>query len=169
MIPNPLHPAVVHFPVVLMVLLPLIAAVVLWRLHEGARLRGWGIVVITVALVAGSGLVAKETGEDQGDRVEKVVPASALEAHEDAADVFVVVALVVLGVALLGLAPGAVGRSARLATLAGSLALGYFGWRVGDLGGKLVYQHGAASVYASATPPRPGSTPAHESEEGEQH
>jgi hypothetical protein len=152
----------VHFPIVLMVFLPLVTAVVLWRLHDGARSRLWGYVVLTAALVVGSALVSKETGEDQGDRVEKVVPESALDAHEDAADVFTIVALVVLGTALLGLAPGTVGRSARLLTLAGTLALGYFGWRVGDLGGKLVYQYDAGSAYGSTTV---GPGPAREHEE----
>jgi hypothetical protein len=31
----------------------------------------------------------------------------------------------------------------------GALALVWFGWRVGDLGGKLVYEHGAASAYTT--------------------
>ena len=149
MIPNPLHPAVVHFPIVFMTFLPLVTAFVLWRLHDGARLRTWGWVVLTGALVVGSGMVAKETGEDQAERVERVVPEAAVDAHEEAADLFVAVAWAVLGLSLVGFVPGLAGRSARVVTFLGTLALGYAGWRVGDLGGKLVYQHGAASAYTA--------------------
>jgi len=150
-LPEPLHPAVVHFPIALMAFLPLVAAVVLWRLHDGARLRTWGWVTLTATLVVAAGVVAQETGEDQEERVERVVPKEAIEAHHDAAHAFVFVAWVVLGLSLVGFAPGFVGRSARLVTLVGTLALAYFGWRVGDLGGKLVYQHDAASAYTSDT------------------
>ena len=34
MLPNPLHPAVVHFPIVLMFLLPISAGVALWALFR---------------------------------------------------------------------------------------------------------------------------------------
>jgi hypothetical protein len=151
MIPNPLHPAVVHFPIVLAVFLPLIAAVVLWRIHDGARVRSWAYVALTAALLVVSGLVAKKTGEDQEDRVEAVVPEAALHDHEEAAETFLLVGWVVLGTALVGFAPGMVGKGGRLIAVAGTLALLWFGWRVGDLGGKLVYQHGAAAAYTTAT------------------
>jgi hypothetical protein len=149
MIPYPLHPAVVHFPIVFAILLPLVAAVVLWKIHDGARVRSWGYVALTAALLAGTGIVAKESGEDQEETVEAVVPEAALHDHEEAADTFVLVAWIVLGTALVGLAPGIVGKGARLVTLAGALALAGSAWRVGDLGGKLVYRHGAASAYAA--------------------
>jgi hypothetical protein len=47
------------------------------------------------------------------------------------------------------------------------LALGYFGWRVADLGGKLVYREGAAAAYV--TPGAGGSSapPAGESHDGD--
>jgi len=168
-LPDPLHPAVVHFPIVLMAFLPLIALVVLWRLHDGARLRTWGWVTLTAALVVAAGVVAQETGEDQEERVERVVSKEAIEAHHDAAHAFVRVAWVVLGLSLVGFAPGFVGKSARLVTLAGTLALAYFGWSAGDLGGKLVYQHGAASAYTTDTiPPPPSVGPAEEQAQPEE-
>jgi hypothetical protein len=149
MIPYPLHPAVVHFPIVLAVFLPVIGAVVLWRIHDGASPRSWAYVAVTAALLVASGMVAKKTGEDQEDRVESVVPESALHDHEEAADAFLLVAWIVLGAALVGLAPGRAGAAGRVAAFVGALALVWAGWRVGDLGGKLVYQHGAASAYAA--------------------
>jgi hypothetical protein len=167
MLLNPLHPAVVHFPIVLMTFLPLITMFVLWRLHDGARLRTWGWVVLTAVLVVGSGLVAEETGEDQEERVEQVVHESAVEAHHEAAEAFVLAAWIVLGLSLVGFAPGLAGRGARVLTLLGTLALGYFGVRVGDLGGRLVYEHGAASAYTTdaGTPGTPMSEETHNGED----
>lgn len=160
MIPYPLHPAVVHFPIVLAVFLPVIAAVILWKIHDGARQRSWGYVVLTAVLLVGSGLVAKETGEDQEDKVEQVVPEGAVHDHEEAAEAFLLAAWIVLGISLVGFAPGVAGKAGRLVAFAGTLAVLWFGWRVGDLGGKLVYQHGAASAYTAdaaggAQPPTP--------------
>ncbi|MDH3497706.1 MAG: hypothetical protein OER21_13175 [Gemmatimonadota bacterium] len=148
MLPNPLHPSVVHFPIVFMALLPIIAAFVMWRLHDGARLRAWGYVALTAALVVGSGWLATRTGENEEDTVERVVAEDAIHAHEEAAETFLLAAWVVLGLAVVGFAPGLVGRGARWLAFLGSVALVGLGWRVGDLGGKLVYEHGAASAYA---------------------
>jgi uncharacterized membrane protein len=151
MLPTPLHPAVVHFPIVLMLFLPMVTAVLVWRLHDGARRRTWGFVTLTAVLLVVSGVVAKETGEDQKERVERVlVSEQPLEAHQEAADVFLVGAWLVLGVSLVGFAGGVTGTSARLATLAGAIVVTWLGWRVGDRGGKLVYEHGAASAYVGA-------------------
>jgi len=160
MIPYPLHPAVVHFPIVLAVFLPAIAAIVLWRIHDGARLRSWGYVVLTAVLLVGSGVVATETGEDQEEKVEQVVPEGAVHDHHEAAEAFLLTAWIVLGVSLVGFAPGLAGKAGRLVAFAGTLAVLWFSWRAGDLGGKLVYQHGAASAYTAdaaggAQPPAP--------------
>ena len=165
MIPHPLHPAVVHFPIVLMLFLPAIAAVVIWRLHDGAPRRLWGYVVLTAILLVVSGVVAKEAGEDQADRVERVIASTQpLEAHEEAADLFMVGAWVVLGLSLVGFAGGLTGKSARLTTLAASAVLVWLGWRVGDRGGKLVYEYGAANAYVQSAPPT-SATPERPTEE----
>jgi len=168
MIPHPLHPAVVHFPIVLMLFLPVLAAVVIWRLHDGAPRRLWGYVVLTAILLVVSGVVAKEAGEDQADRVERVLASDQpLEAHEEAADVFMAGAWVVLGVSLVGLAGGLTGKSARLGTLAVSAVLVWLGWRVGDRGGKLVYEYGAANAYVQSAPTM-RTAPATPTEEGDE-
>jgi hypothetical protein len=164
MLPNPLHPAIVHFPIVFMLLLPVIAAVVLWRLHDGARRRAWALVVGTALLVSVSGLVALKTGGAEEDTVEAVVAERAIHDHEEAAERFLMVSWIVLGVAVVGALPGVAGRGGRALTLVGSLALVYFGVRVGDLGGKLAYQEGAASAYTSSAT-RTAASPADHGED----
>lgn len=150
MLPDPLHPAVVHFPIVFAFLLPLFAIGALWVIRKGVRAtRAWAIPLAFSAGLALSSWVAVETGESQEDRVEGVVAESAFESHEDAAQGFLTASAILLVIAVAGLAPGLVGRSARVVATAGALALVVMGARVGHSGGQLAYQHGAASVYAN--------------------
>ena len=156
MLPNPLHPAIVHFPVVLAFLLPIFAIGSLWVIRKGATARrAWAIPVALSAALALSAFVAVKTGEAQEDRVEDVVPGHAMDTHEDAAELFQTASGILLLVTVAGLAGGVVGRSARLLATAGAVALVFAAASVGHSGGELVYRHGAASAYAdAAAPPR---------------
>jgi uncharacterized membrane protein len=156
MIPDPLHPAVVHFPVVLAVLLPIFAAGALWAIRKGARpARAWAIPLAVAAALSLSAWVAVQTGEAQDERVERVVAEAPLEAHEESAELFLTMSGVLLVVAAAGLVRGAVGRSARLAATVGAVALVVAAARVGHSGGQLVYRYGAAAAYV---PPASDST-----------
>src|SRR5512134_3910744 len=106
MLPTPLHPAIVHFPIVFMLLLPVVVGVVLWRLHDGARRRAWGLVIGTAVLVSASALVALKTGQAEEDTVETVVAEAPIHEHEEAAERFLLVSWIVLGVAVVGALPG---------------------------------------------------------------
>ena len=89
MLPDPLHPAVIHFPIVLMVLLPLVAAWALWTIRRGARpAAAWLVPLVTAAALALSSWIAVETGEREEDRVERVVPEASMHGHEEAAERF---------------------------------------------------------------------------------
>ena len=69
MLLDPLHPAVVHFPVVLAFLLPLFAAGALWAIRRGAApRRAWLLPIAGAAALALSAWVAVETGEAQTER-----------------------------------------------------------------------------------------------------
>jgi hypothetical protein len=94
--------------------------------------------------------VANETGEQDAERVEEmVVQESAVEAHEEAAEQFLAVSALVAALTGVGLVRGRVGGGARLlGTLCAPGLLG-LGWRVGHLGGELVYRHGAAAAYTA--------------------
>lgn len=152
MLPNPLHPAIVHFPIALVILLPFFAIGALWAIRRGSPSRKtWAIPVAVAAMLTLSAFVALRTGQTEGERVEKVVPESVVETHEEAAESFLVLSGVLLLVAGVGLAGGVVGRSARLVATAGAIALTAVGFQVGRAGGELVYRHGAANAYASAT------------------
>ena len=149
MLPDPLHPAVVHFPVVLAFLLPLFALGALWAIRRGAApRRAWSLPLAVAGALLLSSWAAIQTGEAQEERVERVVADQPLDTHEEAAETFIAATWVVLLVIGAGLAPGIVGKSARVLGTAGAVVLVAGAAWVGHSGGQLVYQHGAASAYA---------------------
>lgn len=152
MLPNPLHPAVVHFPVVLAFLLPLFAAGAVWAIRRGARpRRAWSIPLGIAVALAASAWAAVESGEEQGERVEQVVAEQPLEAHEEMAEALLASSAALVVIAAAGLLGGLAGRAARIATAVGSVALMVVTARVGHSGGQLVYQYGAASAYTTSS------------------
>jgi uncharacterized membrane protein len=158
MIPEPLHPAIVHFPIVLAVLAPFIAAGTFWAIQSGRFPgRSWlGILILQVALV-GTAWIATETGEHEEDRVERVVAERHIEEHEEAAERFLVLAALVLPLAAAGLLSGRVGAINRGMTVALSLVALIAEGSAGHSGGELVYRHGAAMAYAQPGPDEAGS------------
>ena len=155
MLPDPLHPALVHFPIVFTVLLPLVILGALWMARRNPSRRTWAAPVVAAAALSASAWLAVQTGETQEERVESAVADAPLEDHEHAASRFLLFSLGVLGVTAVGLARERVGKLARGAALAGSLGLAVAGYQVGRSGGELVYQHGAAAVYADVGNPAP--------------
>src|SRR5688500_17227972 len=104
MLPDPLHPAVVHFPIVLMFLLPVAAVAALWRIRNGARVsRAWTLVLAAAAALAASAWLAVETGESDEEAVERVVAEAPIGRHEEAAERFLLLAGGMVVLAGLGL------------------------------------------------------------------
>lgn len=164
MLPEPLHPAVVHFPIVLAVLLPVAAVGALIATRRGASVRRVWVIPVGLALaLTVSAWAATETGEAQEDRVERVVPESALHAHEERAERFLVLSGVVLLVLAGGMLGGSLGASSRLVGAVGATLLLVPAFQVGSSGGELVYEFGAAQVYVTdASAGERGEAPADE-------
>lgn len=166
MVPDPLHPAVVHFPMALAALLPLAAVLALWAIHRGGRaLHVWAVPVALAALLTGTAWLSLETGEEEEDRVEAVVSEAALHEHEEAAERFLLFAGLLTVVAGVGLAGGALGSAGRILATVGTLGVLAAGIQVGSLGGELVYTHGAGAAYVDG--PTGGDAAARRSEETE--
>lgn len=145
-----LHPKVVHLPIALAVLMPLVSGGLLlawWR--EWLPRRTWLVSVLLQALLVATSYAAIETGEADEDRVERVVAERFIEAHEEAAELFIWLAA---GALLLYVATAAI-RNERVAklfaalSLVASLVVLGAGYRVGEAGGALVYTHGAANAF----------------------
>jgi uncharacterized membrane protein len=165
MLPDPLHPAIVHLPIALALLMPMLALVVALAIRRGALPRySWAGIVALQLLLVGSGWLAIETGEDQEERVERVVREHYIEEHEERAEAFVwgsAATAVVLSVGLAASPAATVARAVGVAATVGVLGLGI---RVGHSGGELVYEHGAAAVYAKAAPTRAARASSHDSD-----
>jgi uncharacterized membrane protein len=148
MLPEPLHPAVVHFPVVFVVLLPIVALIGLFLIFRGGSARrSWIPVVALAAALTATSWVAVQTGELEEDTVERVVAESAIDEHEERAELFFPLTLAGLLVVSTGLLNGRPGQVMRGVFVAFALGLTYAGYEVGHSGGELVYEHGAASAY----------------------
>lgn len=155
------HPKVVHVPIALAVLMPLVSGV-LWLAWWRGWLpaRAWALGVMLQGVLVVSSVVALRTGEAEEDRVERIVPERAIEAHEEAAELFAAASGVVLGVMALAwvTARTKLGRPIAAVAALGTLIVFALGYRTGEMGGELVYRHNAASAYAgpagSATPMR---------------
>jgi uncharacterized membrane protein len=156
----PLHPAIVHVPLGLSLVLPLVAfgvTVGLWRAWISPR--AFWMVVALQAVVFGAGFVALETGEKEGERIERVVGKTRIHEHEEAAERFMVAAGVSLAVGIAGLFLMKREKALRWAAAgatAGTVAAAALALSAGKAGGELVYLHGAAAVYAQPVGPTIG-------------
>jgi hypothetical protein len=146
----PLHPAIVHVPLGLAMVLPLVAAALTVAVWRGTLPRGALAVVTGLLLVlAGSGLVAASLGDGEAKRAVAVAPREAIEEHEEAADAFVWTAVAVLAVSVVALVVPR-GKAAPLAAVvtAGTLAVAALAVNAGMKGGELVFRYGAGSTAA---------------------
>lgn len=148
MLPDPLHPALVHLPLALAVLVPLSIALAVLAIRSGALPgRIWLAVVLLQALLVGSAWLAADAGHDEEERVEQVVAESTIKEHEELAERFLWAGGLVLAIVAAGLLPGVPGAVARVGALLASLLALAAAVQVGHTGGELVYRHGAAGVY----------------------
>lgn len=148
----PLHPAIVHFPMGVAMLMPFIAAGFAWALWtRRAGTLAWMAVVALQAVLLASSLIAINTGGTEEERVERVVPESAIAAHEEAAEQFAWATggTLVLAAMVLLFKRREVSGPLTAGVVVATLAVAGLGFRVGHAGGQLVYLHGAASAYAS--------------------
>ncbi len=160
MFPDPLHPAVVHFPIVLLLFgAPLAVAAVFWRKNFLPSLAA-----LVLVLGATGALVAAFTGEQDAEMAGELSPAGeeTLEQHEEwgerARNFGVAAALLACASAAAFRWPTparGLGAAAALAALAAAFAVA----QAGHFGGQVVYKHGvgvntAASGESSAVAPK---------------
>jgi uncharacterized membrane protein len=154
LIPDPLHPAVVHFPIVL-ILLGAVAAIVaaFWR---GGHLPRFAALLLGLGALAA--WAAVESGESSGGLLEtgSAQMEGLVDAHQTWAKrtlaVTIVGAVAAVASALAGRWPRIARGVAAVAALA-SAAAAYSVYETGHRGGALVYHH-AAGVEVAANAPQ---------------
>ena len=144
----PLHPIVVHFPIALAVLVPLLALGVLFAL---ARCqwpeKAWHLVLAAQALLFVSSIVAMKSGEKDEGKVGKYVQAKNLHDHEEWGEKMPIVTGAVLVLCAL---PLFLPRRRKLLlniAVAASVLGAIPAILTGHSGGKLVYQDGATDAH----------------------
>jgi uncharacterized membrane protein len=148
MLPDPLHPAVVHLPIALAVLIPFFAILGTGLIYKNLLpARSWILIVVLQAMLIGSGWVAFETGEHEEDRIEQIVAEDLIEEHEEGAERFLLLAGLGLLATGAGLFSGRAGSMGRIVGSVVTIAVLALAVSVGHSGGELVYKHGAANAY----------------------
>lgn len=143
-LPDPLHPAMIHFPVVLILLGTFAAFVaVFWRRNH--------VPVMAAALLllgAMGAWVAVQTGKSDGGLLETLSPQgeALLEEHENWGQRTMIIASFATAIAIASAVMFRFPRVARVTAVAAALTAGvasYGVYQTGHRGGALVFQHGA--------------------------
>ncbi len=150
-LPSPLHPAVVHFPIALLMIGAPVAVLAVF-------LRRWHLpwlVAILLVLGASGAMVAVATGEQEGEMVEGGSQAveRVLEEHEEFGEMTRNLAVVaaVLAVAAAALSRVRIaGRGLSVLAAVAAAAAAYCVAQTGHYGGQLVYRHGAGVNISAA-------------------
>jgi len=152
-VPNPLHPAVVHFPIVLLLLGAAAAIVaVFWRRHQIPKLAA-----VVLGLGALGAWVAVESGESDGGLVENTSAQvnALIDAHETWAKrtlgISILAAFAAGGSVMTARWPR-IARAVAVVAAVVSLAAAYGVYQTGHRGGALVYRHGAGVEVAANQP-----------------
>lgn len=172
-LPEPLHPAVVHFPIALLLLGAAVALLAVF-------VRRWHLplfAAILLSLGAIGAVAATVTGEEEEEKVEHAIPSAEplLEEHADwgerARNAGIVAALFAV-IAVLAAGKPVGGRVLSVLAACAALVAGYCVAQAGHFGGDLVYRHGAGvtldrgSGSGANFPPARGE---HGEEEHEEH
>ncbi len=156
----PWHPAIVHLPLSLAVLIPLLGGTLWWVARKDDQLAGWvfrlPLGAQIMALV--TAIISQRTGDADHSRVKEVVDIAIIHAHEEAGEMFTIACGVVLAIWFASAAAreAKVARTAALIAIVAGLVAGGLGLRAGHLGGELVYTHGAAEAWRSGGEIDPG-------------
>ena len=143
----PLHPIVVHFPIVLGSLLPFLGLLLWWAIKKNIMPHSVWVLVMVMALAYGaSSIVAVEAGEADEEKVEEIVSERVIEEHEEAGEVIPWVAGALFLVSVAGLVKKN-SHAIRLSLVILSFIAIIPLVSAGHTGGELVYQYGAANAH----------------------
>jgi hypothetical protein len=139
-----LHPQVVHLPIALAVLMPLVSLGLFAAWLSGyLPRRTWLIALVLQAILVGSAFAALRTGEDDEEIGEKYAGKHDVHEHEEAGELFFFVSIGVL------VAVGAAhfvrqekpARIIAAVAVAGTIAVLVLGYRTGQAGGHIIHDH----------------------------
>lgn len=150
--PTPLHPIIVHFPLALAFILPLLALIFSFFIRKGKfESRTWLVIAGLQIFTLVAGYAALQTGEREEDLVEHVTGKPPIHEHEERAEMFVAGLVAATAIAVMA---HFVRPSAQFYTQLCAVMLmvfnSFLGYRTGESGGALVYKFGAPNAYMAA-------------------
>ena len=160
-VPNPLHPAIVHFPIVLTFLGTVLAlfSIITRRLC----LPLYAALILVLAAIGAQVAVMTGGAQDSLFATLSQDQKALVGEHADWGENGRTALMVAAALSLIGLALHRFGRSRRLfavlTTLAGCVAC-FFVFRTAQLGGHLVFQHGIGVQPTTSPTEAPSATPA---------
>ena len=164
--PELLHPAIVHLPLGISIVLPVLALLAVWlhfkRRDESAVFaRFWAALMVCLIAASIGAFVAHETGEAGEHLIGKSLPDGVVEIHEKYSKVFSALLYAATAVGALGffLHGRLKGYAILVVTALCSAAL-FAGILTGNAGGNLVLKHKAANYLNPQNATRPAVGPA---------
>lgn len=149
----PLHPGVVHIPLALAIVLPIISVLFLYLFKKGKVQRlTWAFVITLHILLTSGALGSIKTGELDEDKVKQVVTKEIIHEHEEKAETFMAATVVALIFSLITMFTKTVKhfRVAAHTTVGVQIVVLGLALIVGHSGGELIYKHGAASAHVDS-------------------
>ena len=145
----PLHPFMAHIPLVLALCLPIVlVSSIVFIMKKKISPRIWWLPVVVQITIVIFSYIALETGEAQEDTVLQFVAKPFVQQHENAAEIFSGLGVILLGLMVVVLFVGEnLARNLRFLTAALSLIPLAAGLYAGRLGGAIAYTHGGAEAY----------------------
>ena len=144
----PLHPAIVHLPIGIALMLPILNILFFWLFKTGKAKREASMILIIMHLgLATTSFLAMQLGEIEEEKIEHQIDHNALENHEHKGEFYAqaTIALALVSVLLVFT------RGRRFEQVLGLLFIGqiiliFFTYQVGHSGAQLVYKHDAATL-----------------------
>jgi uncharacterized membrane protein len=150
MIDLPLHPLVVHFPIVLGSLLPFLAIGLWWAIRKWKWPdKVWSLVSVVALVYCLFAVTAVLLGEEDEEKVEKIVSERVIEEHEEAGEWIPWIAGTLFLVSLAGSTAFRYSKQSKIAMIVLSLVGVVPLVNTGHTGAKLVYEHGASIAHLS--------------------
>ena len=149
MLETPLHSALVHVPLGLTVLAPIIlTGLFLYRKAEMAK-KTWIFIILTQFIGAESAILAKEYAEQDEHIVESAISEQIIEEDEERAETFTSALIATLAISILAFFIKKENYSFYFfsLTLFFQILVVGLGHQVGSSGGELVYKYGATKTF----------------------
>lgn len=148
----PLHPFLAHIPLTLALFMPIILWVSVYLIaKEKVSTKAWWASVAVQVVIVASAYIALSSGEGEEDIVVQFVPKKIIGQHENMAEVFSGLSVILLGVMMvINFVQEKVAKYFRIIAAVFSIIPLGVGLYAGRLGGQIAYAHGGAEAYYAA-------------------